>query len=294
MRITQEGNHIRHDFDSIAEIAQVARDSSEPGRSRGRGYDGKKSCYHDLDGFGGYEFFHVRNHKELNNLVQNGWEEHADSTYQVAEETLKSVAREYDMPSFQSYYDVTGSDVDVDRFLSGEPENMIAYHMVSTPKAGRVITIVSNIAVNAMTSTKKMIARGKAVAALVMAIESLGLRTELFVEMQNDCGYGFKKGSYTLRQVTKVKSPEDTLDASLMLFGFAHPGFFRSLSLGAMWALPKELHDDFGVGYGHGHATNDLGYEDAYPEGTIHIPSSLDIDNPRGFVVEHLTGLGII
>lgn len=288
MRITKEGKYIRHDFDSIAEIAAVARDSS-PTQIKG----GKKSCYHHLDSFGGYEFFHIRDRAELDNLIQNGWEEHADSTYQVAEETIKSVARDYDMPSFQSYYDVTGSDVDVDRYLSGEPENMIAYHMVSTPKAGRVITIAANIAVNAMTSTKKMIARGKAIATLVMAIESLGLRTELFVEMQNQGGWGGESDP-TLRQVTKVKGPEDTLDASLMLFAFAHPGFFRCLSLGAMWALPEELYEPFSIGYSHGRATNDLGWEDDYPEGTIHIPSSLNVDDAKGFVVKHLTELGII
>lgn len=284
--MTIDGDYIRHDFDSVHDVAKTARDSFDRN-------NGDPSTYYDMDYYGGHSFFHVHSKKDLDKLVLNGWEEHADETYQVAESTLESVARECDMPTFQNFYAVTGSDVDVARYLSGEPENMISYQMVDTPKVGRIITIAANIAVNAETNKNKMINRGKAVAALVLAVESLGLRTELYVEMQN-AGYEFRNRGAKLRQVTKVKGPEDTLDASTMLFAFAHPAFFRSLSLGAMWALPKDQYANFGVGGGHGHATNDMGYEKDYPEGTIHIPSSLDLPDPKAFVVDHLKRLGIL
>jgi hypothetical protein len=296
VRLELDGKLANMRFDSMKDFADLAwkyEDNSPMSRlpskegardGRGYGYDGDE------------EFFHAKSREQIKGFMADGWDEHLEEVFAVSEETLKTVASEYDLPSFHSYYDVTGADVDVARYLSGEPECMIAHHMVDTPHAGRVVTITANIAVNAMTETRKMIARGKAVVALVHAIESLGLRTELYVELQVRAFMGGDNG-YRMHQITKLKDASDSLDPAMIMWAYAHPAFFRGLGLASMNELParwKEDLDVYGTSGSYGQASSEWAGTDMYPEGTIMVPTSLDRDNPHDFVVEHLKGLGII
>src|SRR5690606_40002886 len=67
----------------------------------------------------------VRTLDDAKRLAHEGLPIDGVKALEVASEKVSQIYREYDVPSFSSCYDVTGSDVDVARYLSGEPENMI-------------------------------------------------------------------------------------------------------------------------------------------------------------------------
>src|SRR6266704_3583274 len=74
-------------------------------------------------------------------LARDGWAEELTATLDVAESAIRKVEAEHTMDTFVPTFDVCGVDVDVARYLSGEPECMVDYPLTPIVKAGRVITL---------------------------------------------------------------------------------------------------------------------------------------------------------
>lgn len=283
MRVNVDGTFGRMEFDSVDDLRrQVEHNHRDAPVLRHLTDD-----YRD-DYFGGVGSF-----EELIELGRNGWEKEVSDIVSVSEDTLSTIEQEFEVQAWQSVYDVTGSDVDVDRYLSGQPENMLSYVMMDTPKVGRVVTLAINVGASGMVDAETITARGKNIVALVHALESLGLRTELYADLQ---AHGFNE-SYKTRTTVKVKSADETLDPSMVMFAFAHPAFMRGYMLSTMHAFPDRIADGIGAGHGYGIPTKGFG-TDIFPDGTVQVDSAM-----RGrwtkamaveFVTEHLRELGII
>ena len=270
-------------FDSLDEIREIAT-------TKHRNHPCTSGMDYNSEWFGG-----VRDWAQLDHLVQYGWEEHTEDTMNVATETLAAVEREFEIEAFRSRYDVAGADVDVARYLSGEPENMITFDLVNTPAMGRVVPIVANIAVSAIVDTDLIIQRGKMLAALIFAIESTGLRTEVWADAQiKGWGEGTKG-----RVLVKVKDAADTLDPASVLMALAHPAFFRAMMLSVMHEFPEDVQSALGVGSGgYGCPENNL-VTDLAPEDAITVQTGLRSDtewptDPKEFVTSKLRELGLI
>lgn len=285
MRVEVTGNHGHMEFDSIDDIRrQVAHNHRDAPVLRHLG--------EEKDYFGG-----LRSFDELMDLGRNGWEDDLDRVVSVSEDTIKTIEDTFEVQAWQSVYDVTGSDVDVDRYLSGQPENMISYVMMDTPKVGRVVSLSVNVGASGIISAETIITRGKNIVALVHALESLGLRTELYADLQAKSSSWDGNSNTTIRTIVRVKAADEMLDPAMVMFAFAHPAFMRGFMLSTMHAYPEKIAKGVGAGQGYGIPTKGFGTE-VLPENTMQIDSSMTgawtKSMAQDFVVEHLKELGII
>ena len=285
MKLSVEGKHAVMRFDSVDQLRHAVA--------------GEFKHAPIFRHFGEYDdyFGEVSNFSELMELSRNGWEKDVKEMIAVAEDTIETVEKEFDVQAWNSIYDVTGSDVDVDRYLSGEPENMISFVMMDTPRVGRVVTLVVNISASCAVDAETITARGKNVVALVHALETLGIRTELYVDAPAKAlGWG-GDSKITANTIVKIKDAQDTLDAAMVMFAFAHPAFLRALILPSMHGFPREYQEAMGVGSSYGQPSS-RDNSDEYPDGTIRLdtemPGRWTPQQAKTFVVDHLKQLGII
>lgn len=290
VRTYTELNRITQVFDSVADLAATVRKTVGNSDMMDRVDSGNEPGW-----FGG-----LRSLKGLWNLARDGWSAKSEDTVQVAESVVADVDREYELPTWQSRYDVAGSDVDVARYLSGEPENMITFDMVPTPTAGRVIAIAVNLAASSGMKSDAIITRGQAVVALVIALEKVGLRTEVYVDAWHASDRDTRTAEAVGRQLVLVKSADDALDVAALMGALAHPGFYRGLILGVHHAYPSDWQRRLRVGITHGKVV-EAGDRAMLPEGTITVDASLRLDRDpnspegvRGFVIGCLRMLGLI
>jgi len=282
MRVDVSGKDGTMVFDSIDDLRKEVEKHPD---SKVLDFGGRRM----KDFFGG-----IGSTTELLELARTGWESEVEDILKVSEDTLDTIEQTFEIQAWQSVYDVTGSDVDVDRYLSGQPENMISYVMMDTPKVGRVISLAINVGASGVVEAETITARGKNVVALVHALESLGLRTELYADLP---AKGSNDYDVRSRTVVKVKSADETLDPAMVMFAFAHPAFMRGFMLTSMEAYPEKFGKGLGVESGYGIPTKGWGTE-LFPEGTIQVSSNMtgmwDRSMAERFVIEHLRELGII
>lgn len=235
----------------------------------------------------------VSSREEAHDLAVNGWQDQSEEVLSLVESAVESVAAEFNLPAFRSVWDVSGCEVDVGRYLAGEPENMIDYEMVATPRSGRVITLVASAAYSGSISTETIKERGLGIAALAMALGRLGFATELWSDWSvSNLGGG--KGETMGRVRTLVKGPNDELDVSRIMFAYAHPAMLRVLYFDAIHQLPQIVHGELGIGRNYGYPTDP---KEDLPEGTIYLPSvrsGYDVPEARDLLIGHLRSLGII
>ncbi|WP_458682272.1 DUF7192 family protein [Prescottella equi] len=229
---------------------------------------------------------------KLTKLAAKGLPVDGVEAVDLAEHNLSRVDREIDTPVWGSYYDVAGSEVDVARYLTGEPECMVNYHTQEIPRAGRVIELVVSICTPHHVSPESVKKRGEEIMSVVLAIESLGLQCELWA----DClitAYGNGTGTHGRIRV-RLKDAGSVLDPGQVMFALTHVGMLRGLVLGACHLLPSDLHDDLDVGSGYGYVFQGIDKTD-YSEHSVFIPSLMsDSDARKDLVQSTLRELGII
>lgn len=234
-------------------------------------------------------FTGVESLSELKTLAIDGWAEEAAHAMSIAESAIETVAQDVSMPSFTADWAVAGSEVDVARYLSGEPECMIEYEPVATPRYGRVIVLCSSISVSGSVSTETIKRRGHAVAALAFALANMGFSTELWVDMTSKARNGDLDSTRVL-----VKGANDEIDAARIMFAFAHPGMMRALAMPAMHEWPEDKQKAHGVGNNYGKVTDPI---KDLPEGTIYLPSvcsDRDVPDADKELARYLSELGIV
>lgn len=270
-----DGYHVT--FDSVAELAEHA------GKHTARYLEGR-----------GYEprFHGVTSFDEVKQLATDGWSEETDQAFSVAESALESVYQHHDVPAFNAVWGVSGCEVDVARYLSGEPENMIDYELVPTTRVGRVITLCVSVSVSAAVSNSTIKRRGHAIAALTYALSKLGYSTEIWA----DSSASSRDEKHRMYMRTLVKSANDEYDPARIMFVFAHPAMHRALSLPAMHVMPEDWQTKLGVARGCGYGIPMSPKRDL-PEGTIYMPelrSGVDVPDADVMLIQYMRELGIV
>lgn len=156
----------------------------------------------------------------------DGWSELLTETLAIAEEAVAIAEQMHETQSFVPTFDVSGEEPDIDRFLSGEPENMVDYPMSITSKYGRVVTLVSAGCVSSAIDPEDYIRRGQVLAALAIALERLGHSTELWLDI------GYHSGDKSYHSRILVKGSADAVDPAVIMLAYAHPGTLRRLGFG--------------------------------------------------------------
>lgn len=263
----------RATFDSVGELARVAIPFVDDGT-----YDYTSAKW------AGFE-----STEQLRTLAVDGWGEEATAALDIARSVVETVHKEHNMPSFRAVWDTSGCEVDVARYLSRVPENMIDYEMVHVPRTGRVVTLVASTSVSGAVGPDSIKRRGYAVAALAFALSEIGLTTELWIDSTTD-------DSGTIADSTRVlvKGPNDELDPARIMFAYAHPALQRGLMLSSRHAWPADARERNHVGGYYGSPADPI---HDMPEGTIYLPCVLsdeDVPDAYRFVTDHLRQLGLL
>jgi hypothetical protein len=247
--------------------------------------DGGKllSCtYYSLDEFadaaerryplGGNSYLHFPELPSLDQVVtmaREGWDAELAEALTVAESAIDKVRKLHEVDNFTPVWDVSGCEVDVARYLSGEPENMIDFPITRTPKQGRVITLCASVAASAGVKSSSLIRRGHTLAAFAMILTQLGYASELWIDMTVNA----KRHGSNKRVSVKVlvKGCNDTIDPSRIVFAFAHAGVLRRL----MFAVENGMPETFWNAVLKGNRGVPAPCIKSLPEGTIYLPELL-------------------
>lgn len=204
---------------------------------------------------GDREFTHTRNFGEAMSLARNGWPEGLRDIQRISESIWNVVGQKVSKTTF--FYDVCGSVPDVDRFLTGEPENMIQFSEEKTFGRGKVVKLHVNGAASCGVSAKTMFCRGAAVVALIDALEKLGHSCEVWTA--DAIADVFRGDDSVLQYEVELRGPGSPIDMDRMAFSLAHPSWLRRLCFSAMEQEPDEVRRRFGIGRHYGYPTESRG-----------------------------------
>ena len=227
-------------------------------------------------------------------LARYGWQEQLQAALDLAESAVKLAEQEHMLDTFNPVWDVTGAEVDVARYLQGEPECMIDFPLTKTSKSGRVITLVVSGAVSGAVSAETIVKRGQLIVALAMALGTLGHAVEIW------CDFSSQAKGLNSYQRALVKSASDELDPASLMFALAHPAMLRVLCFAVKDGYPVKggFHNAFGKNLGRGAPAGRSADQAAlFPEGTIFLPeikSSYDVPDADEFLRQYLGELGLL
>lgn len=192
---------------------------------------------------------------EAMDLAKKGWPEGLAEIKKMSETIWKVVGQEILKTTFT--YDVCGSGADVDRFLLGEPENMIQFRQEESIGHGKIVKIRVNNVASSGVNVETMFLRGAALVALVDALEHLGFSCE--IATADAIARDWRGDEQVLQYNVMLKRAGAALDLDRLAFVFAQPAWLRRLILGAMEHEPSDVRVMFDVGGGYGHPTESRG-----------------------------------
>lgn len=261
-------------FDSIEELCEA----SEAGFHKGDWGDG---------------FSGLLTHGKAIEMAKLGWEAELPETLALVESAVTTVEQEYDMTTFHTEYGVSGQVVDIARYCSNEPENMMEFPLAVMPKAGRVITLCCSTSYSAAVSGKTIERRGQVLVAFALALSHMGLGCEIYTDNTSQASMfgGHKDKRSCIR--TKIKGTNDELDPARLMFCLANQSYLRRVVFGAAPSAPN--FDRFGGKY-YWSSKPATPVKDL-PEGTIYtdeVLSGRDVPDAHASLLKLLKEAGIV
>jgi len=122
--------------------------------------------------------------------------------------------------SMQFVHDVAGCQVDIGRYMDGEPECMYEYMFSESDKNGKIVDVYYQFNNSCGISSQDMISYGIAVLALVDNLESRGFSCNLYA-------VGITAEGSDVENITiTIKEAGETLNVEAIMYAF-HTSFFR-------------------------------------------------------------------
>ena len=172
-------------------------------------------------------------------LMRDGWPAGAEEARKLSAALTSQMAEALTTERPAPVWDVAGDDADVDRFLSGEPENMVAWLPDAVPAAGRVVRLLLGGRVAFHVGESAMQRAAVMIAAAADVLEARGVRVEVVVSYAVEWGR-------VLEIRHRLKAAEEPLDLPRLVAGM-HPSAFRRVAFRWMETQP-----DLPGGYGAG------------------------------------------
>ena len=145
-------------------------------------------------------------------------------------------------------WQTSGSQVDMGRFMSGEPDNMV--EIVRVKAQAPVLRIALERAVSWSTSVEDIEATGTSVLAAVEALRTAGIPSEVWVTFTIGAWDG---KSYLSTQVC-VQEAGRPIDLDMLAYWTCHPSAFRRIGFSIEEKEDIDLREKFGIkmhgGYG--------------------------------------------
>lgn len=169
--------------------------------------------------------------------------------------------------SMQFVHDVAGCQVDIGRYMDGEPECMYEYMFSESDKHGKIVDIYYQFNNSCGIESEDMISYGIAVLALVDNLESRGYSCNIYA-----VGIA-SEGSETENITITIKEAGETLNVEAIMYAF-HTSFFRR-----HWFAFHERKSYCSYGYGVSQNPSEYANEDVMcnyndnPTKSFYIPS---------------------
>lgn len=160
---------------------------------------------------------------DVHALVATGWHAPRAKVDKIVDNVRESI-RPFITTDFEPVYDVSGAEVDIDRFLTGEPENMIEQILAPTLKHGRVVRVLAAIGGSSHIGSDRIENHGAMICALIEALALMGLEVELHVSYTVTGSYGSEHTTHIL-----VKHAGDLPDFDDIMCAVAYADVQRRL-----------------------------------------------------------------
>lgn len=180
-------------------------------------------------------------------LALTGWDQEVAPTEHIAGRVIDRVWSERTLaPSVTTRYDVSGGSVDIDRYLTGEPECLLELIPRQVAQAGRAVRLVIHNGVRATVSPETYRRRGAAVVALIDALRQADHPLEIWAGSDATFQTGQPRWSY----LVQIQAACDPLDIGRVIFFASHPGAHRQLGFAVRTSKDHPGHGDH-VGGSH-------------------------------------------
>lgn len=144
-------------------------------------------------------------------------------------------------------YDYAGDNVDVGRYLSGEPECMSSLRRKGKP----IVRLLVNIAASANVDARVLEERGRALLDIVTGLEANGYSTDIVIFNRVSRGAGGDKGQgYPIYWAVKIKDSKEYFNILTMSYWLVCPSVLRRMYFAQAERWPTEVQDVAGWGYG--------------------------------------------
>ena len=154
-------------------------------------------------------------------LAEYGWEDGINRIEKMSAELSEDLVKILHVP--EVLFDVIGDQLDMGRFVNGEPEEFMTLTTAEVEQEPRILHIVVNVTASGGVSTETMIKKGAAVVALVDILEHHGKRIIVDVMSRTE-----GRGQNTTTWV-RVKDSDAPVQLANLVFTLAHPSTLRRL-----------------------------------------------------------------
>ena len=208
---------------------------------------------------GSHRWTGSRDMKHALELLEVGWPEGLVEMKGMVENIERVLLDRIPRPTV--HRDLSGSDVDIGAYLSGEPENMLEWQ--AQPANSEGIKLVVNGSASAGVSARVIKARGAVVVATIHAMQMLEIPVELWGV------WASSRDRYHSETRIQISRPGYELDIERVAFILAHPSMLRRIAFG-IWEReePKDWRKRIGIepdtGYGRPTDSNFAGENGIY------------------------------
>lgn len=210
---------------------------------------------------------------EARKLAAEGWPEGLEKVSRMSE-NIGTIVGQF-VKKQEPEYAISGSVVDVGRYMAGEPECMMDFREEITKGQGqRIVKISIDIGLSAGGSTEAIFNRGSAAIALIDALETSGLVAEVWAVVAN--GYNHGRGYGTVPPfffTIPIKRAGEALELDRLAYVLCHASMYRRHVFCWQEGQNETVQKEMGVA-GNGYGTGSYDYPEALiEEGEIHIAS---------------------
>lgn len=189
-------------------------------------------------------------HAQAFKLAREGYHAAVVDAERLAHKVEDTVALDLFQTTFTSSYQVAGAEVDMGRFLSGEPECMIESEPIRISRQGRAVQLAVPVAMVNRIPEETVRRRGAAVLALVDVLSRAQHPMEIWAVL---CMGNSSRATARLVYSVRIQKADEPLDIGRVMYFLAHPTVFRRLGFSVM-DLEQDEQDrslfDVGTGYG--------------------------------------------
>lgn len=190
--------------------------------------------------------------EDAEKLARDGWAAGLERVKPMAESIKSVLCSKIIRPEAQ--HAESGDEVDIDRYLEGEPEHMIEYPMKEMhATGGRIVSVGLNLFMSGGCDKHIFEMRGAAIIALVDALECAGYRTEVHLCMGAN---GSRDGNASYQSHAPIKQAGEPAELDRLVFAFSHPAVFRRLWFAHLENDPEsDCCTSIGAGRGRGYSS---------------------------------------